>query len=143
MIRIVYMKSIFARIAREDAGMTRFRVFYSYSHADEKYRERLETHLSVLRRQGLIREWHDRKIFAGDHWKDEIDLWLDKSQIVLLLVTASFIASEYCFGKEMKRALELHEDGFAQVIPCSGNMSGIFQYVSGHSGIPRQLKLTL
>ena len=97
--------------------MARIRVFYSYSHEDAKYRQRLEIHLSVLRRQGLIDEWHDRKILAGHDWRDEIDQHLEQSDIILLLVSASFIASDYCYGREMKRAIELHEDGRATVIP--------------------------
>ncbi|WP_158680240.1 hypothetical protein [Nostoc sp. 'Lobaria pulmonaria (5183) cyanobiont'] len=37
-------------------------VFYSYAHEDEKLRDKLEKHLTLLRREGVITEWHDRKI---------------------------------------------------------------------------------
>jgi hypothetical protein len=63
-------------------------LFYSYSHKDEKLRERLEVHLSALKREGLISGWHDRKIGAGTEWKDAIDDHLKAAHIILLLVSA-------------------------------------------------------
>ena len=93
------------------------RVFYSYSHKDEIHRQRLETHLSLLRRQGLITEWHDRNILAGDDWKGAIDSNMLRSQLILLLISPDFIASDYCFDVEMTHALNLHEQGLAKVIP--------------------------
>jgi formylglycine-generating enzyme required for sulfatase activity len=92
-------------------------LFYSYSHRDEDLRGKLETHLAVLRRGGLITEWHDRKIEAGDKWREEIDRHLRSADIVLLLVSADFFASDYCWGEEMKKALERHRRGEARVIP--------------------------
>ena len=92
-------------------------LFYSYSHKDEELRLRLETHLAALRRGGLIAEWHDRKLEPGDAWKDEIDRHLTSADIVLLLVSSDFIASDYCWGEEMNKALERHKRGEARVIP--------------------------
>ena len=48
------------------------KLFYSYCHVDEKYRERLEKFLVTLRDEGKITEWHDRKIMPGDKWQDDI-----------------------------------------------------------------------
>jgi hypothetical protein len=48
-------------------------LFYSYSHRDEGLRDELEKHLSTLRREGAINNWHDRKIGAGEEWKGNID----------------------------------------------------------------------
>lgn len=93
------------------------RLFYSYSHKDEKLRDELEIHLKLLQRQGLIDTWHDRKIEAGDEWKQQIDDNLERADVILLLISAHFIASDYCYEKEMKRALERHEKGEARVIP--------------------------
>jgi len=92
-------------------------VFVSYSHKDERFKDELETHLKLLQRIGLIAEWHDRKIEAGDDWKARIDEHLERADIVLLLVSADFIASDYCYEKEMMRALERHAAGEARVIP--------------------------
>jgi hypothetical protein len=93
------------------------RVFVSYSHRDETYRDLLERHVSALRREGLIDLWHDRKITAGAEWRNEIDANLESARIVLLLVSADFIASDYCTDIEMKRALERHAAGEARVVP--------------------------
>jgi hypothetical protein len=92
-------------------------VFYSYSHQDEKWRDKLNKHLSVLQNQGLIRVWHDRKIDAGDDWRREINKYLNNAQIILMLVSDDFFASGYCYSVEMKQALERHERGEARVIP--------------------------
>ena len=92
-------------------------LFYSYSHKDEDFRRKLETHLAVLRRGGLIAEWHDRKIEPGDAWKGQIDRHLTSADIVLLLVSPDFFASDYCWGDEMTKALARHERGEARVIP--------------------------
>ncbi|HMY75252.1 MAG TPA: TIR domain-containing protein, partial [Blastocatellia bacterium] len=92
-------------------------VFVSYSHRDEKLRSELTTHLSALRREGLIDTWHDREIRPGDEWKKELDRHLESARIVLLLVSANFIASDYCVDIEVRRALERHAAGEASVIP--------------------------
>jgi TIR domain len=92
-------------------------VFISYSHRDEKFRDDLQRHLSGLQRQKLVAIWHDRRIDAGQEWRHEIDEHLAQARIVLLLISADFLASDYCWGVEMKQALELHESGQATVIP--------------------------
>ncbi|PSR16564.1 serine/threonine protein kinase [filamentous cyanobacterium CCP3] len=93
------------------------RLFFSYSHKDDLLREQLETHLKLLQRQGLIQPWHDRRILPGDDWAGEIDDNLNRADIILLLVSADFMASDYCYDIEMKRAMERHESGEARVIP--------------------------
>lgn len=92
-------------------------VFYSYAHKDEKLRDRLEKHLSILKREGVIANWHDRRISAGREWEGAIDEHLRSAEIVLLLVSADFLASDYCYDVEMKLALERHNAGEVRVIP--------------------------
>src|SRR6266571_8771379 len=92
-------------------------IFYSYSHKDEDLRNKLVEHLSTLRRQGYINEWYDRQILAGTDWAQEIDAHLNSASLVLLLISPSFIASDYCYSIEMQRALERHEAGESCVIP--------------------------
>ncbi len=92
-------------------------LLFSYSHKDEALRDQLETHLSPLKRRGLIRTWHDRKIGAGREWAGQIDDHLETAHIILLLVSPDFTASDYCWDVEVKRALERHEAGQARVIP--------------------------
>jgi hypothetical protein len=93
------------------------KLFYCYARADKGLRDELDMHLSSLKRQGLITTWYDREISPGTDWEREIDTHLSTAHIVLLLVSPPFMASEYCYGIEMKRALERHEAGTARVIP--------------------------
>jgi len=92
-------------------------LFFSYSHKDEDLRNELETHLALLKRQGFISSWHDRRITAGSDLDKQISTELESSQIILLLVSAHFLASDYCYEKEMMRAIDKHNEGSAKVIP--------------------------
>lgn len=92
-------------------------LFFSYSHRDEALRDELEIHLSSLKRQGVIDTWHDRRIVAGEEVDHEISEHLETADVILLLVSPYFIASDYCYDIEMKRAMERHENGQARVIP--------------------------
>ncbi len=92
-------------------------IFYSYAHEDEKLRNKLEQQLALLQRTGQITNWHDRKINPGREWANEIDANLNKAQIILLLVSPAFLASDYCYGVEVKKAMDRHECGEARVIP--------------------------
>jgi nucleoside phosphorylase len=92
-------------------------VFLSYAPEDEELLRQLEKHLSLLKRQGVIATWHDRQIVAGMDRAQIIDQQLEQAQMILLLVSADFVASDYCYGHELQRALERHWAGQAQVIP--------------------------
>lgn len=93
-------------------------IFFSYSHQDETYLEKLKSHLSPLQRQRYIDVmWHDRGISAGIEWKQELDNHLNTAHLILLLISPDFIRSNYCTGIEMERALARHEQGEARVIP--------------------------
>ncbi len=92
-------------------------IFCSYSHVDEPLWRELEKHLEGLRRQGLIRVWSDRKIGAGSEWAGAIDSNLDSAQVVLLLISADFLASDYCMNIEVTRAISRHARGEAVIVP--------------------------
>jgi len=92
-------------------------VFFSYSHADEGLRDQLEKQLAMLKRQGVIETWHDRRIGAGQNIDHAIDERINRDEIILLLVSPDFIASDYCYEIEMQRAMERHNLGEAIVIP--------------------------
>jgi tetratricopeptide (TPR) repeat protein len=92
-------------------------VFYSYAHKDEELRNKLAEHLGSLRRQGYITQWHDRLIQPGTDWAQEIDTHLSTASIILLLISPSFLASDYCYGLELQRALERQAHNEARVIP--------------------------
>lgn len=92
------------------------KVFVSYSHRDEKMRKKLQAHLASLVNAGLIAIWHDREIEAGADWKGEIEREIDEADLVLLLVSATFLDSPYC-RQELVRALERRSRGKTAVVP--------------------------
>ena len=92
-------------------------VFASYSHKDEAFHDELAKHLKPLEREGVIRPWHDRKITAGREFGTAIDNVLEKAEIILLLISPDFVASDYCWSREMERAMERHESDEARVVP--------------------------
>jgi TIR domain len=93
------------------------KVFFSYSHRDESLRDELEKHFSLLKRSAIIETWHDRRIGVGKDFDKSISQYLESADIILLLISADFLASEYCYDREMRRALERHAAGEARVIP--------------------------
>lgn len=93
------------------------KVFFSYSHADAQHRDRLDKALSMLNRQGLIEAWHDRRIIPGQHIDQTISAELAAADLILLLVSSDFLASEYCYDVEMQRAMQRHDSGEAIVVP--------------------------
>ncbi|MBA9068167.1 hypothetical protein FHR71_001908 [Methylobacterium sp. RAS18] len=92
-------------------------IFFSYSHKDEALRDRLEVAVTTMKRQGLIETWHDRRLRAGDDFDTGVRAELERADVILLLVSPDFIASDYCHDVEMTRAMERHERGEARVIP--------------------------
>lgn len=83
-------------------------VFFCYAPQDEDLRGELETHLSLLKRQGFVRSWSARVIGAGEEWRGAIDRHLEEADMILLLVSAAFLASDYLYDVELRRALERH-----------------------------------
>lgn len=92
-------------------------VFISYAHADEALKDELVVHLATLKRQDKIKAWQDRDIEAGAEWDQEIKANLEAAEIILLLITPRFLASDYAFDLEMQRAIDRHDAGTACVIP--------------------------
>jgi len=120
-------KTDFSQIATNSASIrntdavqdakTPLKIMFCYSHRNKIQRRQVETHLALLKRQGLIEIWYDRKITAGTEWNGLIDNHLNTSDITLLLISADFLESDYCCDVEMKRAIERHKSGEARVIP--------------------------
>jgi tetratricopeptide (TPR) repeat protein len=92
-------------------------VFYSYAQEDAALANELDNHLAAMKRSKQIIGWHNRDIQAGAEWKQEIDEHLNTAQIILLLISPDFMASEYCYGTEMTHAMERHNSGESRVIP--------------------------
>lgn len=92
-------------------------IFLCYTQKDEHMAGQLKNHLSSLEHSGLITVWDRGKIMPGFEWEQEIVKQLDKAEIILLLLSASFLSSEYYYNVEMQHAIERHERKEARVIP--------------------------
>ena len=93
------------------------KLFYSYSQIDEKYRDDLEKSLKMLSRYDDLIEWHFRDISPGEDWDKEIRLELESADIILLLISRDFLASDYCYDIEVLQAMKQYESGQSIVIP--------------------------
>ena len=104
------VKSSIARpqIARPVRPLT---LFFSYAHKDEALRDQLARHLALLKKQGILTTWHDRDISAGTEWAEAIATHLHTADLILLLISANFIHSNYCYDTEMQQALQRHDRG--------------------------------
>lgn len=92
-------------------------LFYSYAHEDKSLRDRLEKSLALLKRQGIIEGWHDGVIKPGSEWDKQIIHRLHQADLILLLISPDFIASDYIWDTELPLAMERHQKGEARVIP--------------------------
>lgn len=106
------------------------RAFISYSHADERFCIELHKRLTNLARQGIIDSWSDRRIEPGQLWEGVIDENLEGAHMFLPLISADFFVSDYCYQKEMHRALEKHDLNELLVVhiivrPCTWKESPI------------------
>ena len=93
------------------------RVFISYSHQDEQYRAELDKHMALLKREQLVDVWSDHCIRPGEEFDPAIAAALEDSDLILLLISADFMHSDYCSTVEMTRAMERHAEGTARVVP--------------------------
>jgi nucleotide-binding universal stress UspA family protein len=93
------------------------RLMYSFSHRDEELKEELDAFLAPLAREGLVTVWSDRAIVPGSEWEQEILSNLESADLIILMISAYFMKSDYCWSKEMTRAVERHDRNSARVIP--------------------------
>ena len=91
--------------------MSKPTVFIRYSHKDERWKDRLVTHLDVLQRQGYLSVWQDRLIDAGDPWGPEIQKAMDQASLAVLLVSAHFLTSDFILKREVPYLLKQQKRG--------------------------------
>lgn len=85
-----------------------YNVFISYAREDEPLLKELEKHLSGLKRNKLINAWSTARIGAGEAWTEERDKHLREADVVLILVSPDYVASDECYDVELTRAAEAH-----------------------------------
>lgn len=102
---------------RDEVEQLPVRAFVSYSHKDLEYLKELRSALAPLMRLQKLQLWDDRDIDAGDEWEKVIFQQLEEADIVLCLVSADFVASDFCYKKEFGAALEAHRKGEKTIVP--------------------------
>jgi len=102
---------------QEETKKKNIEVFCCYAREDYRLLLKLRTHLAFLEQEGSFHIWHDMDISPGIEWQEEINKYINTAHIILLLISPDFIASEYCYNKEVKQAMERHESGEARIIP--------------------------
>lgn len=93
------------------------KLYISYAPEDERLKKQLLKHLSLLVRKGIIESWDERQIRAGDKRDEETLKHLDEADIILCLLSANFMHSNFCYTVEMERALERQKLEEVQVVP--------------------------
>jgi hypothetical protein len=92
-------------------------VLFCYASEDQRMASLLKNHLGQLKHNELITIWDQGEISPGDEWKQTMNAYLQEAQIILLLMSSSFLASDYCYSMQMQEAIRRHEQQTARVIP--------------------------
>ena len=71
-------------------------LFYSYSHKDDAYQEKMETALEQLKQSGALCSWSDKKILPGQPISATVRKAIQESNIAVFLLSQDFLASEPC-----------------------------------------------
>ncbi|MEM0993517.1 MAG: TIR domain-containing protein [Bacteroidota bacterium] len=117
------------------------KVFISYAHKDEEYKDELNIYLTPYERKKMIEIWDDRDILPGQLWDNEINNALFQADVVLFLVSPYFMASGYIDGVELKNAMELHEKKSLVLIPIIIRPSDMSMLdISKFQAVPRNAK---
>jgi peptidoglycan hydrolase-like protein with peptidoglycan-binding domain len=116
----------------------RTKVFVSYSHADEKWLQMLQVHLTPLERSGMVARWDDTKIAPGKKWREEIANAIRSTKVAVLLISAHFMASEFIAKNELPPLLEAAENEGTVILPviispCLTGSLAAFQAVNSPS----------
>ena len=100
-----------------EASQSGARIFISYAHLDEDLKKELDKYLKVLKRSSKVQVWNDRELIGGQEWDQTIMSELNKANIILLLISVDFNASDFIWEKELASAMQRHEEGTAHVVP--------------------------
>lgn len=92
------------------------KIFISYAHEDKEFKDELEKHFSVMRRNGEIEPWNDKMIMPGELWDETINTSLDNAQLLIFLISPDFL-SEYCYNIETSKAFKRHNEKSAKIVP--------------------------
>jgi len=93
------------------------KIFISYAHEDIAFQKELVKRLKPLKRKKEIVLWHDGVVMPGEEWDASIKKQLEAADIIIILLSADFVASDYIYEKELPRIIERRKNGEIQLIP--------------------------
>ncbi len=111
------LKSLIEQKDKKEEENKPKRIFISYSHKNEQFKDELIRQLTPLKQQGIISVWHDRDIEGGGEWDKQIKDEIERTDVFLLLITSDFLASDYINSVEIKRAYEKYKKGQSKIFP--------------------------
>lgn len=100
---------------------TRNKVFVSYSLSDKAYLEEIKKHFKPFEKQ--LDFWDNSKILPGQNWQEEIQQAISQTKVIILLLSADFLASDFILSKELPPLLQAAEKDGAVILslivrPC-------------------------
>lgn len=99
------------------ANHEKINIFISYAHADEKWLEKLKTHLKVMAKYYSLEFWEDTKLRGGDKWREEISSAIKRANVAILLVSTPFLASDFISNNELPPILCKAEEEGTRILP--------------------------
>ncbi|MGD1853215.1 MAG: COR domain-containing protein [Leptolyngbyaceae cyanobacterium] len=103
--------------AQTEPNMTTPKIFISYAHEDEPFKNKLDKMMAGMKRREVIETWQDRLIEPGDDWYESIQVAMDDADIALLLISDDFIESRFINETEVPKLLERRQAEGMRVIP--------------------------
>jgi hypothetical protein len=100
-----------------DTMASSLKIFISYSHKDERFKDELVTMLAGLQRRGIVDTWQDRRIEPGDEWNTSIQDAMNDCDLALLLVSPDYLASRFIQEAEQPTLLQRRQEMQLRVIP--------------------------
>lgn len=93
------------------------KVFISYSKSDKAHLEELRKHLMTFVRNGKIEIWDDTQLIPGEVWETRINAELHAADIVLFLVSANLINTDFVWNIEIPIAKKRRSEAGVHFIP--------------------------
>ncbi len=137
--------SLFSHWHIQEGLLVRDEVFICYAHDDNEWMHRFMRQLKPYIRNKTVKAWSDKEIDGGDRWKDEIMMALNRARVAVLLVTPSFMASDFIQDTELHNILKAsRKDGLVirwiHVIPSAYHTTELAEIQAAHCNIERTLE---
>lgn len=93
------------------------KIFFSYAHKDRNFLEEFKEYIKIFERNHLVERWDDNELVVGEKWDNTIKDKIYSADIIIFLLSATSLASDYIYHNELKVAFELNDMDEAHVIP--------------------------